>query len=139
MLRHKSFAFRLHQSSNAHSGQNNVEISKCWITQASIARYQGRYSEAEALARKALTLDETLLTADHPSVAHDMVELANIFADERKFDRAESLLNKSLAISKAKLGAEHPDIALTIHSLAEIYLAQRTTLKRSRCLEARLL
>ena len=59
---------------------------------------QGRYSEAEPFARKALELAEREFGASHPTTAATLNNLAQLYGDQGRYAEAEPLFRRSLAL-----------------------------------------
>jgi tetratricopeptide (TPR) repeat protein len=81
------------------------------------------YPEAEPLYRRALAIDEAGLGADHPSVAIDLNNLAQLLQDTNRLAEAEPLMRRALAIDEAGLGADHPSVAIDLNNLAQLLKA----------------
>ena len=65
--------------------------------------YQARYEMAEPLMRRALAIDERSLGADHPNVARDLSNLAQLLKDTNRLAEAEPLMRRALAIDEKSL------------------------------------
>jgi tetratricopeptide (TPR) repeat protein len=72
---------------------------------------QGKYSDAEALHKRALVIREQALGANHPDVAHTVNNLALVYRYQGKYGEAEGLYKRALAIREQALGESHPDVA----------------------------
>lgn len=83
---------------------------------------QGRYVDAEALYRRALTIREARLGAHHPETAQSLNNLATNLRSQSRYGDAEPLLRRALSIYDARLGANHPETALTLENLTGIEL-----------------
>jgi tetratricopeptide (TPR) repeat protein len=59
---------------------------------------QAKYSEAEALNKRALAIREQALGANHPDVAHTLNNLAVVYESQGKYSEAEELYKRALAI-----------------------------------------
>ena len=86
---------------------------------------QGRYSEAEPLYVRSLSIRETQLGAAHPDVATSLNNLAALYRSQGRYSEAEPLYVRSLSIRETQLGAAHPDVATSLNNLAELYRSQR--------------
>ena len=65
---------------------------------------QEKYTEAESLYQRALTIDEKSLGVEHPEVATVLKNLADLYLAQGKNDRAEPLQYRVQAIrEKASL------------------------------------
>jgi tetratricopeptide (TPR) repeat protein/DNA-binding XRE family transcriptional regulator len=85
---------------------------------AQYLRECGRYTEAEPLALKALSLREQILGPDHPDVATSLNYLAVLFRRQGKYVQAEPLLQRTLSIREQVLGFDHPEVARVLNNLA---------------------
>ncbi len=85
---------------------------------------QGRYSEAEPLYERSLSIREQQLGADHPTVASSLNNLAELYQSQGRYSEAELLSKRSLSIFEQQLGADHPTIATSLNNLAELYQSQ---------------
>lgn len=82
---------------------------------------QGRYADAEALAREILTIREEALGPNHPDVAASFNNLAFIYQTQERYAEAEPLYKRGLAIIEKALGPEHPSIVSSLGNLADLY------------------
>jgi len=80
------------------------------------------YAEAEPLMRRALAIDEASLGPDHPDVALDLNNLAQLLKDTNRLTEAEPLMRRALAIDETNLGPDHPDVALDLNNLAQLLM-----------------
>ena len=58
--------------------------------------------------RRAIEIDEKVLGKDHPNVATDYNNLANLLSAQSKYDEAEPLYRRAMEIFQTKLGLDHP-------------------------------
>ena len=58
----------------------------------------GRYGDAEPLYKRAIAIDEKALGPDHPDVAIDLNNLAELYHDQGRTAEAKLLLKRVLAI-----------------------------------------
>jgi tetratricopeptide (TPR) repeat protein len=56
--------------------------------------------EAEALYRRALAINEKYFGPDHPNVATDLNNLAELLRDTNRLSEAEPLIRRALAIDQ---------------------------------------
>ncbi|MGH6848648.1 MAG: tetratricopeptide repeat protein, partial [Methylocella sp.] len=84
----------------------------------------GRYSEAEPLLQRALSIREKTLGSDHPDVGESVNNLAQLYAAQGQYAKAEPLHQRALAIAEKALGPEHPHVAASLNNLALLYDAQ---------------
>ena len=101
-----------------------------------------RLAEAEPLFRRALAIDESSYGPDHPTVANDLNNLAEMLQATNRLAEAEPLLRRALAICEKSLGHDHPQVATALNNLAELLratnrLAEAEPLLRRRWRSAR--
>ena len=85
---------------------------------------QGKYDLAEPLYKRSLSIRETALGPDHPSVGTSLNNLAGLYRAQGKYDLAEPLYKRSLSISETALGPDHPSVGTSLNNLAGLYRAQ---------------
>lgn len=85
---------------------------------------RGRYSEAEPLYKRALSIREQQLGIDHTDVAANLNNLGLLYWQQGKYEEAEPLFIRALLIREQKLGEMHPDTAESLNDLALIYRNQ---------------
>jgi tetratricopeptide (TPR) repeat protein len=81
------------------------------------------YARADLLFRRALAIDEANLGKDHPTVATDLNNLAELLRATNRLGKAEPLFRCALAIDEASLGKDHPTVARDLNNLAELLRA----------------
>ena len=67
---------------------------------------QGKLADAEPLLKRALTIREKALGADHPDVATSLEALGWLYAKQGKLAEAEPLLKRAISTYESTLGAE---------------------------------
>jgi tetratricopeptide (TPR) repeat protein len=82
---------------------------------------QGQYSEAEKLAKEAVTMARDTFGPGHSKVAGALDTLAMVFSSQGKYDQAEPLYRQALTILESRLGPEHPDLAPVLENMAGLY------------------
>lgn len=81
-------------------------------------RERARYSEAEGLYQRALTIRVEALGEDHIDTAQSCYNLARLYFDTSRYPEAEALYQRALDIRERQLGREHVMIAQTLNSIA---------------------
>ena len=79
-----------------------------------------RLTDARALLERALAIDEAAYGPDHPQVATDLNNLAQILRDLGQPEAARPLQERALAIDEAAYGPGHPRVATGLNNLAAI-------------------
>ena len=59
---------------------------------------EGNYAEAEVLLKRALAMDEKALGPEHPDVAMNLVNMAELYKNQGQYGAAEPLLKRALTI-----------------------------------------
>jgi serine/threonine-protein kinase len=82
---------------------------------------QRRWSEAEAVATRALRLQLQHLGPNHPDVGTTLVVLGSAQTKSRRYTDAEQNLLRALELQTRVVGASHPDTLGTLRELAVHY------------------
>lgn len=86
---------------------------------------EARYSEAEPLFTRAISINEITLGADHPLLIIQLSNLAALFEAQGKYTQAESLYRRALAIDEKVLeSGYHPEVGNLFNNLAGLYEKQ---------------
>ena len=73
--------------------------------------------------RRALAIDEASFGPDHPNVAIDLNNLAQLLQATNRLAEAEPLMRRALAIDEASFGPDHPNVAIRLNNLAQLLQA----------------
>ena len=76
-----------------------------------------------AADRRALAIDEKSYGPEHPNVARDLNNLAQLLQTTNRLAKAEPLYRRALAIAEKSYGPEHPDVAIGLNNLARLLQA----------------
>jgi tetratricopeptide (TPR) repeat protein len=68
--------------------------------------------------RRALAIDEQSYGPDHPNVARDLNNLAQLLQATNRLSEAEPLMRRALAIDEQSYGPDHPNVAIDLNNLA---------------------
>ena len=68
--------------------------------------------------RRALAIDREKLGPEHPDVAIDLNNLAQLLQATNRLEEAEPLMRRALAIDEKSYGPEHPNVAIDLNNLA---------------------
>ncbi len=109
------------QMSEQRFGADHPYTASSLNNLAGLYNLMGRYSEAEPLNARALSIYENQLCEDHPMIALGLNNLAALYTSMGQFNEAEPLYVRSLSIREQHLGADHPDTAESLNNLAELY------------------
>jgi len=92
--------------------------------QACVAfHHLGNFAESEGLSRRALEIDEQSFGPDHPVVANDLNNLAQLLQETNQTAGAEPLMRRALAIDEQSFGPDHPNVARDLNNLATLLKA----------------
>ncbi len=86
---------------------------------AEIYRVQEHHADAEAEARRALALLQSVAAPTHVDVAFSHETLATILNDQAKYEEAEAEHRAAADLLREALGPEHPSLARIQNNLAE--------------------
>jgi tetratricopeptide (TPR) repeat protein len=73
--------------------------------------------------RCAARIDEASFGKDHPNVARDLNNLAQLLQATNRLGEAEPLMRRALAIDEASFGKDHPNVARDLNNLAQLLQA----------------
>jgi tetratricopeptide (TPR) repeat protein len=79
---------------------------------------QGRSTEAEAVARRALAIQEKRLGPEHLDTSVGLQIVSAVEQAQGEHSEAERLLGRALAIQEKALGPDHPRVVSTLANLA---------------------
>ena len=82
--------------------------------------YKGLYEKAEYWKYRALEIDEASFGPDHPKVAIQLNNLAQLLQDTNRLDKAEPLMRRALEIDEDSFGPDHPNVAIRLNNLARL-------------------
>jgi tetratricopeptide (TPR) repeat protein len=85
----------------------------------------GKYTQAESLYLRVLSLYEDQVGADHLRMATSLNNLAIFYQRQREYGEAESLYRRALAIREQQSGPDHLDTVFVLNNLASLYHSQR--------------
>jgi CHAT domain-containing protein len=100
------------------NGRSHPDVGKILNDLAGLFIYQRRFSEAERLLQRALTIFSFNGIEDSGSIGN----LAICLEGMGRFRDAEPLLVRALSIDLKMYGAKHPEVAKATHNLASYYL-----------------
>ena len=83
---------------------------------------RAEFAEAEPLMRRALAIGEPSYGHDHPDVAIDLNNLAQLLKATNRLATAEPLIRRAAAIFVRSLGAEHPSSVTATGNYARLLL-----------------
>ena len=81
----------------------------------------GEYAQAEIMLQRALDITMPALGPEHPDVAKNLFDLAELHLNRARYELAEPLFQQALAIREKVLGPEHPEVLESLSSLALLY------------------
>ncbi len=71
---------------------------------------EGKYAEAEPLAKRAIELREKELGPEAKEVSVSLMNLGLIYKAQQKYEAAERLLRRALKNEEKRLGGDHPEL-----------------------------
>jgi tetratricopeptide (TPR) repeat protein len=85
---------------------------------------QGKYTEAEELYARAISILEQKLGKHHPDVASIFNRLANVHQAQGRYEEAEKLYSRALTVVEPKLGRSRVDTAMVLNGLGALFFKQ---------------
>jgi len=82
---------------------------------------RGQYQQAEALHKRVLKLQKTLLGPVHPDIARSLTFLANVYADQGNYKQVDLLYQEALDLYEQMGRKTHLDAARVLNAWAECY------------------
>jgi tetratricopeptide (TPR) repeat protein len=76
------------------------------------------------LVREALKIDKKIFGDEHPNVARDLNNLAQLLKAQGKYEEAIQPQREAIQIWEKALGKDHPQVATGLNNLAQLLIAQ---------------
>ena len=83
--------------------------------------YAHLYDRAVVVAKEALDIAERTQGPNHPDVAANLNDLAQLYSELDKYDEAIPLCERAIRIQEDSLGPDHPELAESILNFANVY------------------
>src|SRR5262245_32631766 len=87
-------------------------------------RSQGRYAEAEAEFKQAVSIVEKSGGPAHPDLSLALSSLAQLYGDQGRYLEAEAVYQRALAIREEAVGRYDASVGVVLVSLADLYRTQ---------------
>lgn len=94
------------------------------LRQYEILRAQGKYSEAEQIAKRALQLGESEFGPHNVKYASLLEKLADVYESLHRYNDAEPLYRRSQAIKQRTLAPDHPEVGKVLADIGVLYFKQ---------------
>ncbi len=107
------------------SGPDSEELLDALDAAGTALFRAAKYADSEPLLRRALTIDERRLGANHSRIAIRLNNLARLLQDTNRLAEAEPLMRRALAIHESSFGPEHPNVAISLNNLAQLLQATK--------------
>ena len=91
-------AQKFEATTRLREGTEGTSYGLALAAMASILHNQGRYADAEALSKRALTIFEKRTSPENMNVARALDDLAEIYGSQSRYSEAEPLHKQALAI-----------------------------------------
>src|SRR5438270_11086793 len=82
---------------------------------------RGQYQQAEALHKRLLILEKTLLGTVHTDIARSLMSLANVYADQGNYKQVDLLYQEALDLYEQMGRKTHLDAARVLNAWAECF------------------
>lgn len=103
---------------------NSLSFATCADQLGTAYTAEGKYAESEELARKALSIYETLLGPSNKEVAVTLSNLGYRLAKQGKHQEAIDSFKRSIKIQEKLFGPFSAELLANLHGLVEVYVAQ---------------
>jgi tetratricopeptide (TPR) repeat protein len=114
----ESFNLAIH-TIRSYQGDQRL-LARSYADLARVLYHERRYTEAEPLAKWALTVREAHSRVKPASVFQSLYVLALIHRAEHHYGESELLMRRALVLQEKGVGPDDANIALTLDQLAEI-------------------
>jgi CHAT domain-containing protein len=105
------------------TGASIRDLAKTLNGLGRVYEHQGRYAEAEALQKRALSLVENYAGSDQIVVSDALEDLGNAYFGEGRYAEAEEYYRRTLAIREsAARGGEYTGVPQTLNLLSNVYM-----------------
>jgi tetratricopeptide (TPR) repeat protein len=111
---------RAHELKLKILGPKHLSIAATLNNLSKLYYFQGKYDQAEPLAREFVDICESSLGEHHPDVACGIHNLATLYHTNSKFELAEQQYKRALEICRKTLGNEHPATVRLLKSYASL-------------------
>ncbi len=111
----------------AHADQNGITdpTVRLMNDMGTLLWAKAMHGEAEPLMRRALAIDEQSCGAEHPDIAIDLNNLAQLLQKTNRLAEAEPLMRRALTIFEISLGPDHPSTQTVARNYALLREAQQ--------------
>jgi tetratricopeptide (TPR) repeat protein len=111
-------AVRYVELTRVRLGDDHAEHAMALGILASAYGSQGRFADAEPLARRSLAIAENAVDPNrHQIVGHALTNLGLLQAEQGRYAEAEVLLARAVAARETALGPEHSEVAIALDNL----------------------
>ena len=115
-------------------GPEHPDLVESLVFMAEVYSLQEKYTEAEALFKRALDIQKRVLAIEEEAsgpedqkewkVLSSLEDLAGLYVGQQKYAEAEPLYKRALAMAEKRFGPEHFLAAMSMTRLATLYAAQ---------------
>jgi tetratricopeptide (TPR) repeat protein len=109
-----------HAAAHAEARRDELQQAAVAAALAGVALREGKYDEAESLARRALAQREARLGPEHDGILSSLNMLGLIAIETGKFEEARAHFERMIAVAEPILGRDHPELAKPMNNLANI-------------------
>src|SRR5690349_10501138 len=104
-------------------GPDHADVVDVTSIHIAFWREQGRYAQAEELARRTLPMRRKLHGDDSPAADNALHHLAHVLYERGKLVEAEQLETSSMGLRERRYGHNHRLVAESLEMLGDIRLA----------------
>jgi tetratricopeptide (TPR) repeat protein len=105
-------------------GETDLRTARAAEDIATVLYHEGKYSEAEASARRAVAVYDTILPASDPARCESLDTLFASLYQLGRFEEGEAVCRRALEVSEAAFGAGHAETCTRLNNLAALLAAR---------------
>lgn len=101
-------------------GPGDIRLSECMDNVIWMYHTRGKVSEAEAMIRQSLAIQEKNYGPDNKYISWNLALLAEICQGQEKLEEAEGYFRRAISIDQKSLGPSAPSVAKYMLQCAEV-------------------
>lgn len=105
-------------------GQEQLILSNCIASLASLYQQQGKFDQAESLFKQSLSINEHVLETRHAMIASSLNNLGQFYIHVGDYEQAEHVYRQALKVPEGDLKPEYSDNPAILHNLALLSMKQ---------------
>jgi tetratricopeptide (TPR) repeat protein len=116
-------------------GPEHLDVAPVLSGLGTLWREEGKYSKAQIVFQRALSIRQKALGPENPDVAMTLNNLAAVYRSQGNYKDAELLYRRTLLIWEKALPRTHPNVATVLANLATDQVHLPWTIGNGSCTE----